>query len=80
MSADYIESMRKEWRLRYGASSEISPAQAAEQFALHNFEARVAHLRNIHTPDAMTVRETADRHAFERAIRRTHETLRKVGR
>jgi len=77
--ADYVDAMRREWRLRYDGA-EITPARAAEQFALHNFEARIGHLRNIETPDAMGIRETADRLAMERALKRTHETLRKVGR
>jgi hypothetical protein len=76
--ADYIRYMQKEAMLRW--NRELTPAQAAEQFALHNFENRVAHLRNIETSDAMGVREAADRLAMERALRRTHETLRKVGR
>jgi len=77
--ADTIDAMKKEFALRYGGA-ELTPARAAQEFALHNFEARVAHLRNIETPAAMGVRETADRLAMERALRRTHETLRKVGR
>jgi hypothetical protein len=76
--ADIIDEMKKEWQLRHG--SDLTPAKAAEQFTLMPFETRVAHLRSIETPEAMNLRSGAERHAFLRAIRRTHETLRKVGR
>jgi len=76
---DTIDAMKKEWALRHGGA-DLTPAQAAQEFALMNFETRIAHLRSIDTPAAMNVRETADRLAMERALRRTHETLRKVGR
>jgi hypothetical protein len=77
--SDTIDAMKKEFALRY-SGAELTPARAAQEFALYPFETRVAHLRNIETPAAMGVRETADRLAMERALRRTHETLRKVGR
>lgn len=76
---DTIDAMKKEYALRNNGA-DLTPARAAEQFALYNFESRVAHLRFIETPDAMGVRETADRLAMERALKRTHETLRRVGR
>jgi hypothetical protein len=77
--ADTIDEMKKEWALRY-SGADLTPERASQEFALMNFETRVAHLRNIETPAAMGVRETADRLAMERALRRTHETLRRVGR
>jgi hypothetical protein len=76
--ADYIDEMQKDAKERF--QRELTPAEAAEKFALHNFEARIFHLKNIDTPKAMTTREAGDRLAMERALRRTHETLRKVGR
>ncbi|HLG85136.1 MAG TPA: hypothetical protein VKY22_29410 [Bradyrhizobium sp.] len=76
--ADFIEAMQTEAKLRF--NRELTPAEAAEQFALHPMETRVAHLRNLDTPATMTLRETAKRHAYEKAIRGVHETLRKVGR
>jgi hypothetical protein len=76
--ADYIEEMRDEFRERY--RRDMTPNDAANAFALHNFEARIQHLKRIKAPEAMSVRETADRLAMERAIRRSHDTLQKVGR
>lgn len=77
--ADTIDAMKKEWALRY-SGADLTPAQAAQEFALMPFETRIMHLRSIETPAAMSVRETADRLAMERALRRTHATLQKVGR
>ena len=76
---DTINTMKKEWALRY-SGAELTPEQASHEFALMPFETRIMHLRGIETPAAMSVRETADRLAMERALRRTHESLRKVGR
>jgi hypothetical protein len=77
--ADIIDRMKKEFALRYGGA-DLTPERASHEFALMNFETRIAHLSNIETPEAMNVRETADRLAMERALRRTHEKLQKVGR
>ena len=75
---DFIEEMREEFRIRQ--KRDMTPNDAANAFALHNFEARIQHLKRIKTPEAMTLRETGERHAFEKALRRTHDTLNKVGR
>jgi hypothetical protein len=76
---DFIHRMQKRAVLSFGR--ELTPAEAAEQFALHPMATRIAHLESLRTPEAMSsVRETADRLAMERALKRTHETLRKVGR
>jgi hypothetical protein len=75
---DFLDEMQEEAKLAYGRT--ITPSEAAHAFALHPMTTRIAHLKRLKTPEAMTLRETADRHAFESAIRRTHETLRKVGR
>jgi hypothetical protein len=75
---DFLDELQEEARLRY--KRPLTPSEAAEKFALHGFEARIAHLKRLKTPIAMTLRETAERHAFESAIRRVHSTLQKVGR
>jgi hypothetical protein len=76
--ADYIDEMQEEWRLRH--KRELTPAEAAQQFALHNFEARIGHLKKLDGRSLPMSREGGARHAFETALRRTHEQLRKVGR
>jgi hypothetical protein len=78
MSYDYIEQMKEETKLDF--KRDLTPAEAAHQFALNPANVRKLHLLNLKTPAAMTLRETAERHAFETALRRTHETLNKVGR
>jgi hypothetical protein len=78
MAEDFIDEMQKEARMRFG--KELSPAEAADEFALHNFEARIQHLNNLKTDDAMSVREAAKRLSFERALKETHHRLRKVDR
>jgi hypothetical protein len=75
---DYIERLKQETKEKF--KRDLTPAQAAEQFALNPAPVRLLHLVNLQTPDAMTLRETAARHAFESAIRKTDATLRKVGR
>ena len=75
---DFLDELQHESRLRFGR--ELTPAEAAEKFALHGLDARVQHLKRLKTPEAGTVREIARRHAFEGAMRRVHEELRKVGR
>ena len=74
---DFLDEMQKEARLRFGR--ELTPQEAAERFSLHSFNDRVQHLKRLRSEPG-TVREIARRHAFESALHRTHESLRKVGR
>jgi hypothetical protein len=76
--SDVIEEMKTEWRLRY--KRDLTPNELANQFALMPMETRIAHLKRVNAPQAMSTREAGDRLAMERALHRTHETLRKVGR
>jgi hypothetical protein len=75
---DFLDEMFQEAELRFGRRP--SPDEAAREFALHGADARIQHLKNLKTPESMGLREAAKRHAYESAIRRTHERLRKVGR
>jgi hypothetical protein len=76
----FLDRMQREARQRWGRN--LTPDEAAKSFALTPFETRVQHLTELErtTPKAMTLRETAQHHAFSSAIKRTHERLRKVGR
>jgi hypothetical protein len=78
MDEDFIDGAKAEWRLRY--KRELTPNDAADLFTLHNFEARIGHLKRLKAPDAMSPRQASDRLVMERAIRSAHERLRKVGR
>jgi hypothetical protein len=78
MSDDFLEKMQQESRNRWGA--ELTPEQAAERFALHNFEARVQHLGNLRRDSDMPFNDAAKRFRYERALRDVHEKLRRVGR
>jgi hypothetical protein len=75
---DYIDEMQKDARERW--NRELTPAEAAEKFALHPLETRIYHLKTLDGRSLPMSREGAARHALETALRRTHETLRKVGR
>ena len=76
--ADFIEEMQKDAQERWGR--ELTPIEAAEKFALHNFETRIYHLKTLDDRPLPMSREGAQRHALETALRRTHEKLRRVGR
>jgi hypothetical protein len=79
MSDDFIDEMQTEAKLRFG--KELSPSEVASEFAKHDFEARIQHLKNLKTADNFgTPREAASRHVFERAIRSTHDRLRRIDR
>jgi hypothetical protein len=78
MAEDFIEEMQAEANLRFG--KELSPAECAAKFAAHKFEDRIFHLKNLKAAESMNLGQAAKRHAFERAIRNTHERLRKVDR
>lgn len=75
---DYIDEVQAEARLRFG--DELSPAELAEKFAGHDLDARVYHLKNLKNDGELTPREAARRMAYERALKNTHEMLRKAGR
>jgi hypothetical protein len=76
---DFIEEMQREAQLRFGR--ELSPAECADKFALHNFNARIDHLKNLKSSDAIpNVRDAATRLTFERALKDTHERLRRIDR
>jgi hypothetical protein len=76
---DYIEEMQTEAKLRFGR--ELSVGEVANEFAKHDIEARIQHLKNLKTPDTFgTPREAAKRHVFEIVLRSTHDQLRKIDR
>ena len=77
-TTDYIEEAQQEARLRFGG--ELSPAELAEKFAAHDLDARVYHLKNLKNDGGLTAKEAARRMGYERALKNTHETLRRVGR
>lgn len=76
--ADFIDEMQKDALVRF--ERELTPAEAAAEFALHPSETRIAYLKSLDGRPLPMSREGAQRHAMETALRRTHETLRKVGR
>jgi hypothetical protein len=79
MAEDFIEEMQTEAKLRFG--KELSAREVADKFALHDFEARIGHLKNLKGADSYsTPREAAGRHVYESALRATHERLRKIDR
>jgi hypothetical protein len=79
MADDFIDEMQTEAKLRFGKT--LSPSEVAEKFRLHGFEARIQHLKNLKTTDSYsTPREAAARHVYERALRATHDRLRKIDR
>jgi hypothetical protein len=76
---DFIEEMQTEAKLRFG--KELSPAEVATEFAKHDFEARIHHLKTLNTADSYsTPRDAAKRHVYERALQNTHEKLRRIDR
>lgn len=82
MSEDFISEMSAEAELRFGRK--LTANEAAEKFALHDMDARVYHLKNLRTSDdPMTTTEAraaSERLVIERALRKTHERLRRIGR
>jgi hypothetical protein len=79
---DFIEEMQTEAELRFGKT--LSPQEVATEFAKHGFEARIQHLKNLKKNDepisGVHLRDAAKRQVFERALRDTHERLRKIDR
>jgi hypothetical protein len=78
VTRDYIEEAQQEARLRFG--HDLSPAELAEQFGGHDLEARVFHLKNLKNDGELSPREAARRMGYERALKNTHEMLRRAGR
>jgi len=79
MADDFISELQTEAKLRFG--KELSPSEVANEFTKHDFEARIQHLKNLKTADSFgTPREAAARHVYERALRSTHDRLRKIDR
>jgi hypothetical protein len=68
---DYIEEAQQEAKLRYGR--ELSPQELEEKFLGHDRETRIFHLKNLKTPEEMTIREAADRMEYESRLYRVHE-------
>jgi len=75
---DYVEEAQAEAKLRFG--KELSPQELAANFLGHDFETRIQHLKNLKTPDAMSLNEASKRYQYEAALRRAHEMARKVNR
>jgi hypothetical protein len=78
MMTDFIEEMQKESQLRFG--KELTAAEVATEFAKHDFEARIFHLKHLEKNDEPHLRDAAKRHVLERALKDTHERLRKINR
>lgn len=78
LAKDYIEEAQVEAKLRFGR--ELSPAEIAGDFAQHNFDARINHLKTLKTDGALDLREAAKRLTYERALLDTHHRLRKIDR
>jgi hypothetical protein len=79
MADDFIDEMQVEAKLRFGKT--LSPDEVASEFSKHDFEARIQHLKTLKTADNFgTPREAAARHVYERALRSTHDRLRRIDR
>jgi hypothetical protein len=73
---DQIQSRSRDY-----TGKELSPQEMATEFAKWDMVARVNTLQDIGADTGeLTVRQAAKRHAYESALRNTHELLRKVGR
>ncbi|MCC8954107.1 hypothetical protein H8B02_11735 [Bradyrhizobium sp. Pear77] len=70
--------MQTEARLRFG--KELSAGEVADKFALHDFESRIQHLKNLRKDEHADLRAAAERLTFERALLDTHHRLRKINR
>jgi hypothetical protein len=82
MEKDLIDEMQEEAELRFG--HRLTAREAAERFAQHDADARIFHLKNLkRSDDPLTtteMRSEVERRVVERALRSTHERLRKIGR
>lgn len=79
---DFIEEMQHEAELRFGRK--YTANEAAEEFALLDLNGRVQHLKNLkRSDDPLTTTEArvaSERLVIERALRNTHERLRRIGK
>jgi hypothetical protein len=79
---DFIDEMQHEAELRFGGK--LTAREAAEKFAGHDLEGRIQHLKNLRRSDdpltTTEMRSEVERRNIERALRSTHERLRKIGR
>lgn len=77
MDDDFIDEMQKEAVLRFG--KELSPDEVADAFALHDFDTRIHHLKNLKTDDTDLL-SAANRLRYERALKDVHHRLRRIDR
>lgn len=78
----------KEWLSEYFQEAELrfgrrpTPDEAGREFALHNANARIQHLKRLEdtTPESIRLREAAERSAYTKVFRGVHEKLRRVNR
>jgi hypothetical protein len=75
---DYIEEAQQEAQLRFG--KELSAQELATEFAKHDPEARIHHLKTLRDDGEVSVRDAAKMLEFRSALRSTHEILRKANR
>jgi len=59
---------------------ETTPAELASTFTMCDLDTRVSVLQSLHDEEYTTAEEAAKHHAHRRALRQTHERLRKIGR
>jgi hypothetical protein len=52
----------------------------ADELARHGMDARVYHLKSLDSEGELSVAEAARRLPYQRALKATHDALRKVGR
>lgn len=76
---DFIEDTLKTSELARG--KRLSPNELAIEFAKLSPDDRVFNLKKMEDGDAFsTPRQAARRHIYERALKETHERLRKIDR
>lgn len=76
---DFIEQTQSR-SLDY-TGKELSPEEMGTEFAKWDIDARVKALQELRAENGpLSPNEAARRYGYERALRNTHEILRKVGR
>jgi hypothetical protein len=79
---DFIDEMQEEAELRFGGK--LTAGDAAAQFALHDREMRIYHLKNLKRSDddltTTEMRAEAQRRVIERALRSTHQKLMRINK
>jgi hypothetical protein len=79
---DMIDAMQNEAELKFG--HRLTAKEAAEWFSFHDAESRVQHLKTLKRYDTPLTthgaKAAAERLLIERALRNTHERLRRIGR